>query len=281
MLRQIFVHGYFHADPHPGNVHILPGNVVCFLDFGLTGFLVRAQRETLAALLAAIALQDEGAATAALLKLAGAELEPPSPGLEADVADFTHRHFTGPAREMVFTRLLRHFFQLTARHSLTLPPEIFIVLKSLGQVEQVIHELAPDYDLMEEAKPFIGDLYASRLRPRWLRRELVAFVGDAMSTLRVLPLELRRIAAQLRGGKSKVTFKVEGLSPLTETLERVTNRLAFAVVLAALIMASALIIHSGLAPTWHGVSVIGLVGYVFAGLMGGALLLAILRHGRM
>lgn len=78
-----------------------------------------------------------------------------------------------------------------------------------------------------------------------------------------------------------MTFRVEGLSPLNETLERVTNRLAFAVVLAALIVASALVIHANINPKWHGIPVIGLVGYLAAGFMGTALLLAILRHGRM
>ncbi len=280
-LRQIFVHGFFHADPHPGNVHILPGNVVCFLDFGMTGFLIRDRREALAALLVAIAQRDERAGTAALLRLADAELEEPKPGLEADVAEFIHRHFTGPVRELMFARLLQHLFTITTRHALTLPPEIFTVVKMLGQIEHLVLVLAPDYDLLEQAKPFVRELHTGRLRPRQVMRQLVTFGGDALVLLRGLPLELRRIAAQLRGGKSRVTFRVEGLSPLNATLERVTNRLAFAVVLAALIVASALIIHSSINPKWHGIPIIGLVGYTFAGLMGMALLVSILRHGRM
>lgn len=280
-LRQIFTHGFFHGDPHPGNVHVLPGNVVCFLDFGMTGFLVHETRATLAALLVAVAQRDERAATQALLLLAGAELDPAHPGLEADMADFIHRHFTGAVRELVFMRLLQHLFRITARHELTLPPEVFTVLKALGQVEHLVRELAPEMDLLEQARPFVREIHARRVHPRRVMRELLLFGGEAVSAMRALPLEFRRVAAQLRNGKAKVTFTVDGLRPLNDTLERVTNRLAFAVVLAALIVASALVIHAGIAPTWHGISIIGLVGYTFAALMGTALLVSIIRHGRM
>ncbi len=280
-LRQVFVHGFLHGDPHPGNVHILPGNVVCFLDFGLTAFLTHELRDTLAALLASIARRDERAATAAVLKLAGAELEPEHPGLETDVAEFIHRHFGGSAKEAVFAILLRHLFVITGRHALTLPPEIFTVVKALGQVEHLVRSLDPELDLLERARPFVSELQMAHVRPRRLLRDLVRFGGEAVTTLRTLPLEIRRVAAQLRGGKSKVTFRVEGLSPLTSTLERVTNRLAFAVVLAALLVASSLIMHAGIGPRWHGIPVLGLVGYLGAAFMGMGLMLAMLRHGRM
>jgi ubiquinone biosynthesis protein len=280
-LRQIFVHGFFHGDPHPGNVHILPANVVCYLDFGLTGFLVRETRDSIAALLAAITGRDERTATQALLRLADAELDPPRPGLEADVAEFIHRHFTGPVRELVFSRLLQHLLRLTARHELALPPEVFTAVKALGQVEHIVRELAPDLDLIEQAGPLVREIRARHVHPRRLLREFLLFGGEAVTALRALPLDLRRLAAQLRDGRARANFRVEGLRPLNETLERVTNRLAFSVVLAALIVASALIIHADIAPQWHGIPIIGLVGYVFAGLMGTALLLAILRHGRM
>lgn len=281
VLRQIFVHGFFHADPHPGNVHILPGNVICYLDFGLSAFLVRDTRVTLAALLAAIAQRDEMAAEAALLKLAGAELDPPRPGLQADMAEFIYRHFGGTSANLVFSRLLQHLLHLTSRHALTLPPEVFTVVKALGQAEHLVRTLDPQLEFLALAGPYVHQTLTGRRHPRRVLRELVEFGTEAMTTLRALPLEARRIAAQLRGGKSKVTFQVEGLSPLNATLERVTNRLAFAVVLASLIVASALVIHAGISPKWHGISVLGLIGYLGAGFMGTALLLSMLRHGRM
>ncbi|OIR03772.1 putative protein kinase UbiB [mine drainage metagenome] len=280
-FRQIFVHGFFHGDPHPGNIHVLPDNVICFLDFGMTGFLERSVRDKLAALLVAVARKDEREATAALVHLAGAELEPPKPGLEADIAEFIQRHFTGPMKDLVFPRLLQQLLRITARHSLTLPPEVFLVIKVLGQVEGLVGALDPDYDFLEQAGPFVREIYGKRAQPGRIMRELLQFGGETVEALRALPMDIRRVAAQLRDGRAAVNFRVEGLRPLNETLERTTNRLAFAVVLAAMIVASALVIHSGIAPKWHGIPVIGLAGYVFAALMAATLLISMVRHGRM
>ena len=93
VMKQIFVHGFFHADPHPGNIHIMPGNVICFLDFGMMGFLDLKTREIFSHFVIGIAQRNEGAAASALLRLAHAELDPPRAGFEADVAEFMHQHF--------------------------------------------------------------------------------------------------------------------------------------------------------------------------------------------
>jgi ubiquinone biosynthesis protein len=125
------------------------------------------------------------------------------------------------------------------------------------------------------------DVHLRRVRPRRLLRQLVEFGGEASAFLQELPLEIRRLLAQIKGGKAKLTFHHDGLEPLNNTLERVSNRVAFSLVLAALIIASSVIIHANIPPQWHGVPVIGLVGYLFAGLMGCWLLISILRHGKM
>jgi ubiquinone biosynthesis protein len=281
VMKQIFEFGFFHADPHPGNLHILPGNVICFLDFGMMGFLDRQTRETFADLVMGIARRNEEGVSVALLKLAGAELDAPRPGLEADVAEFIHQHFYRPMREMVFANLVNHLFHLTARHELTMPPDLFTMLKALSLMEGLVRQLNPEHDLIAQAEPFMRQVHLRRASPRRLLRQWTEVGGDALVFLRELPLELRRVLAQIRGGNMKVMFHHEGLEPLENTLERVSNRLAFALVLSALLVASSLIIHSRVPPLWHGVPVLGLVGYVFAGLMGAWLLLSILRHGKM
>ena len=281
VMRQIFVHGFFHADPHPGNLHILPGNVICFLDFGMMGFLDQRTRETFADLVIGIAQRREGEVTSALLKLAGAELDAPRAGFEADVAEFMHQHFYRTMGEMVFAKLVNHLFQLTSKHALTMPADLFTMLKALSLMENLVRRLNPEHDLIEQAKPFMKEVRMNRVSPRRMLREMFALSGETATFLREVPLEIRRLLAQVKGGKSKVTFRHEGLEPLDETLERASNRLSFALVLAALLIASSLVIHAAVPPIWHGVSVLGLVGYVFAGLMGFWLLLSMLRHGRM
>ena len=281
VMKQIFVHGFFHADPHPGNIHIMPGNVICFLDFGMMGFLDQRTRELFADFVTAVAQRNESGASSALLKLADAELDPPRAGLESDLAEFMHQHFYRPIGEMMFSKLVNHLFRLTSQHSLTMPADLFTMLKALSLMENLVSTLDPQHDLIAQAKPFLRQVHLNRIRPKRLLRQLTEFGLDAGEFLRGFPMEVRRVLAQIKSGQARVTFHHDGLEPLNNTLERVSNRLAFALVLASLLIASSLILHAGLPPKWHGIPVIGLAGYVFSGLMGAWLMLSILRHGKM
>jgi ubiquinone biosynthesis protein len=282
LMKQIFVHGFFHADPHPGNIHILPGNVICFLDFGMMGFLDQQTRQTFAKFVIGIAQRNETATAAALLRLAHAELEPPRAGFEADVAEFMHRHFYRPAGEMVFGQLVNHLFSLTARHNLTLPPDLSVMLKALALMEDLVCRLDPGHDIVAQARPFMREVLRLQMSPRQLLRHWLESGGEAAGLIRELPLEIRRLLAQIKEGRVRLQVNHQGMEFLMNTLERVGNRLAFALVLAALIIGSSVVVHSRVPPLWHNdVSVIGVVGYLLAGVMGFWLLIAMLRHGKM
>jgi len=282
VMKQIFVHGFFHADPHPGNIHIMPGNVICFLDFGMMGFLDEQTRQTFAKFVMGIAQRNEGATAAALLKLAHADLDPPRAGFEGDVAEFMHRHFYRPAGEMVFGQLINNLFYLTERHSLTLPADLSVMLKALALMEDLVCRLDPGHEIIAQARPFMRRMLLQQLGPKRLMRHWLEFGGEAAGLARELPLEIRRLMAQIKEGRARFHVHHEGLEGLLNTLERVVNRLAFALVLASLIVSSSVIIHARVPPLWgHDVSVIGVVGYLLAGLMGFWLLIAMLRHGKM
>lgn len=281
LLKQIFLHGFFHADPHPANIHILRGNVVCFLDFGMMGFMDVRTRENLADLVWGISRQDEGSVANALVRLSSAEADPSRPELEADVAEFMHRHFYRPVKELEFGQLILQLFQLTARHELRIPADVFVMLKALGLMETLVRRLNPEHDIIAQATPYLRKARLSRLQPNRLVGAITNFGLDMADMVRELPAEVRRIVAQVKKGEARMVFRHEGLDPVMESAERISNRLSFSIVLAALIIGSSLIIHSNIPPKWHDVPVIGLIGYVIAALMGFWLLISILRHGKM
>jgi ubiquinone biosynthesis protein len=281
IMKQVFVHGFFHADPHPGNIHILPDNVICFLDFGMMGFLDESTRETFAKFIIGIGQRNEAATAAALLALAHADLDPPRQGFEADVAEFMHRNFYRPAGEMVFGQLVNQLFFLTARYKLTLPPDLSSMLKALALIENLVSRLDPGHDILAQARPFMKQVRLRQVAPRRRLRQWAEFGGDMSGLLRDLPLEVRRLIAQIKEGRARFVIRHHGLDSFLTTIERVVNRLAFALVLSSLIIASAVIVHARVPPLWHDMSVIGVLGYLLAGLMGFWLLLAMLRHGKM
>ena len=281
VMKQIFVHGFFHADPHPGNIHILPGNVICFLDFGMMGFLDLRTREVFSRFVISIAQRDEASTASALLKLAHAELDPFRPGFEADVAEFMHQHFYRPVGDLVFGKLVQHLFQLTRKHRLTLPADLSTVLKALSLMENLVCRLDPGHDIIGQARPFMKQVRLTQLGPRRILRDWREFTEEAATFVREIPLEVRRIMSMLKEGRTFLQVHHHGLEPLMNTLERIVNRLAFALVLSSLIIASSLIVHAKVPPMWHDFSVPGVLGYVIAGLMGFWLLIAMLRHGKM
>jgi ubiquinone biosynthesis protein len=281
VMKQIFLLGFFHADPHPGNIHIMPGNIICFLDFGMMGFLDQRTRETFSKFVIGIAQRNEAATAAALLRLTHADLDPPRQGFEADVAEFMHRNFYRPMGEMVFGQLVNQLFSLTTRYQLTLPPDLATMLKALALMENLVARLDPGHDILAQARPFMREVRLKKLKPQRLMRQWVQFGADVGDLLRDMPLEVRRIAAMIKEGKGRLLIHHHGLEGLMNTLERIVNRLAFALVLSSLVIASSIIVHARVPPIWHDMSVIGVIGYLLAGIMGFWLLIAMLRHGKM
>jgi ubiquinone biosynthesis protein len=183
---------------------------------------------------------------------------------------------------MVFGQLINHLFYLTERHNLTLPADLSVMLKALALMEDLVCRLDPGHDIITQARPFMRHMLLQQLGPRRLLRHWLEFGGEAAELARELPLEIRRLMAQLKEGRARFHVHHQGLEGLMNTLERIVNRLAFALVLASLIISSSVIVHARVPPLWgHQVSAIGVVGYLLAGLMGFWLLIAMLRHGKM
>ncbi len=281
IMKQIFVHGFFHADPHPGNIFILPGNVICYLDFGMMGRIGRKSRENFADLAMSIVRRDETKATRALLKLTISDEEPDYHSLERDVAEFIDLHFYRPLKELDFGKILHQLLEMAARHRLTIPQDIFLMIKALSTVEGVGRVLDPDFDAMERAAPFVRRIQLQRLHPKRVAEDIYDSGSDFLHLIKEIPGELREILRQARQGRVKIEFEHQGMEPMLSTFDRISNRIAFAIVLASLVIGSSLIVLSGVPPKWHEIPVIGLAGFIIAGVMGLWLLVSTIRRGSM
>ena len=281
IMKQVFVHGFFHADPHPGNIFILPGNVICYLDFGMMGRIGRKSREHFADLIMNIVRRDEVKVTDALVRLTISDEEPNHNALERDVAEFIDQHFYRPLKELDLGKLLHHLLEMAARHRLTVPPDLFLMIKALSTAEGVGRVLDPDFDATERAAPFVRRIQLQRLHPKRVAEDIYDSGSDFLHLIKEIPGELREILRQARQGRVKIEFEHRGLENMLSTHDRISNRLAFAIVLASLIIGSSLIVLSGIPPKWHGIPVIGLAGFIIAGVMGLWLLFSIIRRGSM
>ena len=281
IMRQIFTYGFFHADPHPGNIFVLPDNVICYLDFGMMGRINLKSREDFADLAMSIVLRDSMKAADALLEIAISEKEPDYRLLERDVAELIDQYCYRPLSELELGQIMHRLLKTAAKHRLSIPPEMFLMVKALVTSEGLGRALDPEFNVIEQATPFIKRIRLDRLNPTRIARDVTSSGADLLRLLRDVPEEIRKILKMARQGKVKMEFEHRGLEPMLSTHDRISNRIAFAIVLASLVIGSALIVLSGIPPKWHDIPVIGLIGFVVAGAMGFWLLISIMRRGRM
>ena len=281
IMKQIFVHGFFHGDPHPGNIFFLPENIICYVDFGMMGRIGRSEREDFADMLMAVVQRNDKKMVEAMLKLTEYDIEPDREKLELQMGNFIDRYLYLPLKDLRLGRLLQQLLELVTENRLTIKANFFLMMKALSQVESLGVELNPDFEIITRAKPFVQRVQMARLNPKRIAEELFESGSELVSLLKDIPGEVRSILEQTRNGKLKIIFQHRGLDRILTTLDRSSNRVAFAIVLAALIIGSSLIVLSGVPPTWFDIPIIGLVGFLVAGMMGFWLLITIIRHGRM
>jgi len=281
ILEQVFEYGFFHADPHPGNIFILPDNVICYLDFGMMGRVDRRAREDFADIVYAYVSRDESKIVDALLRVVEWDIDPDRRALERDVGDFVESYLYKPLKELRIEDILKQVLELITHHKLLLPPDIFLMVKALAQVEGLGLVLDPDFDMTEKAEPFIKRLKLKRLFPKRVMGDFLDSGGELVQLLKEIPGELRDITKQLRQGKVNIGFEHRGLENFMFEMDRSSNRIAFALVVASLIIGSSLIIMSDLGPFLFGFPILGLAGFSMAGILGIWLLISILRSGRM
>ncbi len=281
LMEQVFSHGFFHADPHPGNIFFMPDNQVCFIDFGQMGRLSLKDREDFTDLVLSIVSRNLRKVTEGVLKLTLHHNPINSEALSMDLEDLMDRYLYVPLGELQVGKMLQDLLELVSRHQIYFRPNMYLMLKSLSTVEIVGKMLDPELELITLAEPFMKKIKIGRFKPGRLTEEFEKTGSEYLELFRDIPEEVQAIMGQLRHGKMKIEFEHRGLTSFQTALDRISNRISFAIVLASQIIGSSLIILSDIPPKWKDIPLIGLGGFIVAGLMGLRLIMSIIRHGRM
>ncbi len=281
IMKQIFIHGFFHADPHPGNIFILPDNVICYLDFGMVGRITRQEREDFIDIVIHIVKEDTRRAADAILRITNYSAEPDREALERDIAELMDQYLYLPLKDIRTSKLLQQALDISSRHRIFLKPDLFLMMKALSTSETLGRMLYPDFNLVEHAKPFIRRIHLGHFHPRRITEEFFDSGSQLVGLIKDIPGEIHDILKLTKEGKIKIEFEHRGLDSLLFTMDRVSNRIAFAIVLASLIIGSSLITLSNIPPKWHEIPIVGLAGFVIAGVIGLWLLVSIMKRKKM
>jgi ubiquinone biosynthesis protein len=281
VFRQILEHGLFHADPHPGNILVLPGNVVGFIDFGIVGRVNKRLRHHLARVILAIGKRDAEKLAAIVLELTK-PLQPVDAGaLVGDVAEMLDLYAGVPIGDLSMREVLASVTAAMARHRLQLPADLVLLIKAVSTIESIGRRLDPSFKIVERAMPHVDRLIAGRRRPGAIAARLSDRGLEAVQALGGLPASLAAITTRVRRQGLRVEFVHRNLDYFIREMDRSSNRLSFAIVIAAIVVGSSIVVHAGVGPTLLGYPALGLAGFLAAAFLGIGLALGILRSGRL
>lgn len=281
VLKQILVNGLFHADPHPGNILVLPGNVVAFVDFGVVGRINRDMRESLADTILAVH-QHDAARLAEIIVGVATPLRPVNMGeLARDLDEMIDVYADLTLGELSLGGLFASITATMARHRLKLPADLLLLIKSVTTIEAVGRQLDPSFKIVEYATPLVASLIEQKSRPAEVALRVADAGRDALTALRTLPANVAEITRRVRSDGMQVQLVHRNLDFFVREMDRSSNRLSFAVVIGAIVIASSIMVHAALGPQAFGYPLLGVIGFVTAGVLGIGLAIGVLRSGRL
>lgn len=280
-IRQVLEHGFFHGDPHPGNVFILPGNVVCLLDYGMMGRLDSSSREFFTDFLFSLISRNPDRIISLLLYSGDLTDTLDSRALRRDLSDFINDFCELPFAEMSVGRVLGDLIELIAAYRIYFRPDFMMLAKALVTVEGMGRMLDPDFDMVEQMRPFVEKAAADRLSMSSIAQEVGGSLQSYYNLARTFPDDVKEILNRLNRNKLKIDLEHRGLEHFIRELDKTGNRLSSSLIIASLIVGSSLIMQTEKGLQLLGFPVFAFLGYTIAGLMGVWLLIGIFRSGRL
>lgn len=268
VLEQIFMLGFFHADPHPGNLMALENNVLCFLDFGMIGFIPPNSKEAFSSIITSISSADYLELSKAILDLCYHTEIKNMDEFNMEIFILISKYVDMPLDNINIEDVFNELIYIIREFKLTLPSNIMLLIKSLIVLEGVARNLDKDVKLIEHIKPFAFRYIKEQMKPDNLLKQFKKLVYDYANVLKELPVDIGDLVSVIKKGSMKIQLEHKKLESLSNTLDGLADRLSYSIVLASLIMASALIIASDIPPLFNGTSVIGMIGFGVSAIMG-------------
>jgi len=279
VLKQVFDFGFFHTDPHPGNFLILPANVVAPLDFGQVGRLTRQDRMLLEQMVLAIVDNDAAKMVHGLERAQVIDEDTNLADLTRDLEDILDTYSNLPLKDIPLGEAIRRTFDVMRENRIEPPRDFTLMLKSLMTIEAFASDMDPEFQIMEHLKPYARKFTYEQVRPRTLFRQFRTAARSTGELASRLPDDAQAILGKFRRGRFKVHIHHEHLEELEDTLDVSSNRLSFSVILAALLIASSMLVpQEGTILGIIRYQTLGIVGYLTAAIIGIWLLISIIRY---
>jgi ubiquinone biosynthesis protein len=276
-VLQILEHGFYHADPHPGNMVITVDKRLCLMDWGMVGRLTPEERNDLLFFIRAAVDKDSRKLAQMVLSITTARKSVNARQLEKDLMEIMDVYLSLPLKQIRVGSLLEDLVGVLKSHALRLPADMSIVIKALITVEGTARMLYPELDVISEAKPHVRRLVSRQYSKGYIWQRLRNNVSAMWGLQQHLPQTVSTILKKIEHDNVTIGFDHKNLNPLQKALESSFNRLTLGIVLGAMIMGSSMIITTGVGPLLFGYPALGMAGYLISAVIGLWLIITIIR----
>ena len=282
VLKQVFEHGFFHADPHPGNFLVIENNVLAPLDFGQVGRLTKQDQILLRYIVLSIVGSDAGKLVQGLERAQMLNDETDVGELIRDLEEILFDYQDLPAKDIPIGEALKRGFDVIRNHRIEPPRDFTLMIKSIMTIEAFSTDLDGDFQIIDHLRPYAKKFTLEQVSPGKILKQIQKATFDAGELAANLPDDIASILSKARRGNFKIHVHHDHLEQLEETLNNSSNRISFAVIIAALLIASSMLVpQDGWVVGIVHLQTLGIIGYVVAAIMGIWMLLSIMRNRRM
>lgn len=280
-LTQIFEFGYFHADPHPGNILIQQDGRICLIDFGMVGKLMKRDKLAFANVFVSMARLDAKTMAMNLKKLSIEDDIDDIRMLEYDLYEIIEDYASLSVSESSIEELVDRLQKVMFNYKMRVPPGVFLIFRAMAVLEGIGKQIHPDFNVSEFVQPYGFKLLKEQYSPETLAEEAFFRIGQVTSLLNTIPIEVKTILKKTRQGKLNFEITHKGYDPLLRKMDRVVNRFILTFIIFTLTVSSTILalvpMREELIFQTLGIPYLSLIGYLFAILLGAVLLFAVLR----
>ncbi len=272
VMSQLFINGYFHADPHPGNFLVLQDNVICFIDFGMVYSLRPYEQENLNLMMIGLSRLDPSLVSRSLLRMGYAEGNVDQIKFESVVHDYIESHLARPLEYIDIPAALMELLQVVINYGVKLPPRLIYVAKVLSNLQTIGAALDPEFQFLKYLRDFAPKMWAAQIASNRTGNKVINSALNWQEVILTAPTLLQDFHRLIRDRRFEID--VPEADHLAETVDRIGFRMTFGLVLSALLVSSSLVVLADIQPQVGGIPLFGIIGFGVGGLMGLAFLFA-------
>lgn len=284
-FKMILEDGFFHADPHPGNIFAMPTGQVGFMDFGIVGRVSDEMKEAMATTFVALINRDFDKLVEEYIVLGivpeEADLDVFRKEFKADLAEFLEPLYGLSLKEIDFAEYLNTVMHLAMKHNMRIPPDFLLIDKAMLILQNLGMRLDPDFDFIAASEPYASKLVRKKYSPEKVVEKVSRNITEAGDFIGLFPRQMKKIIGKVLKGDIHMKLTHMGLERLIKDMDRSSNRISFALIISAMLISSSIMHATGVGPTVFGMSGPGFLAFGLAFVFGIWLVVSIIRSGRL